>query len=166
MDDRVLAVQLEELIKETSGICLDEESDQRICKIISGPQPCDGASMEWNNLEGIDFLRINVKYLLFDLEVTRKENAMLRHLLEDEPKSETVNDEHNNLLAEDHKPSQIDRQKDPDVRLCPYCSQPLCTPKAKQCLKCHMDWHNPDKVFKHEVKDKEEKPRDESQDSS
>jgi hypothetical protein len=33
--------------------------------------------------EGIDFLRLHVKYLLFDLEATRRENADLRKLLKD-----------------------------------------------------------------------------------
>jgi hypothetical protein len=33
--------------------------------------------------EGIDFLRLHVKYLLFDLEATRRENADLRKMLKD-----------------------------------------------------------------------------------
>jgi len=31
--------------------------------------------------EGIDSLRLHIKYLLFDLEATRRENAQLRELL-------------------------------------------------------------------------------------
>lgn len=31
--------------------------------------------------EGIDYLRLHVKYLLFDLEATRRENAELRKML-------------------------------------------------------------------------------------
>lgn len=31
--------------------------------------------------DGIDHLRLHVKYLLFDLEATRRENAQLRNLL-------------------------------------------------------------------------------------
>ncbi len=31
--------------------------------------------------EGIDYLRLHVKYLLFDLEATRRENAELRRIL-------------------------------------------------------------------------------------
>ncbi len=31
--------------------------------------------------EGIDYLRLHVKYLLFDLEATRRENAELKKLL-------------------------------------------------------------------------------------
>ena len=31
----------------------------------------------------LDFLRLHIKYLLFDLEATRRENAYLRKMLED-----------------------------------------------------------------------------------
>ena len=33
--------------------------------------------------ESIDFLRLSIKYLLFDLEATRRENAYLRKMLEE-----------------------------------------------------------------------------------
>ncbi len=33
--------------------------------------------------ESIDFLRLSIKYLLFDLEATKRENAQLRKLLEE-----------------------------------------------------------------------------------
>ena len=33
--------------------------------------------------ESIDFLRLNIKYLLFDLEATRRENGCLRRMLEE-----------------------------------------------------------------------------------
>lgn len=33
--------------------------------------------------EGLDFLRLHIKYLLFDLEATKRENAQLRRLLKD-----------------------------------------------------------------------------------
>jgi len=32
--------------------------------------------------ESIDFLRLGIKYMLFDLEATRRENAYLRKMLE------------------------------------------------------------------------------------
>lgn len=34
--------------------------------------------------DSLDFLRLNVKYLLFDLEATRRENEHLRQLLKEE----------------------------------------------------------------------------------
>ncbi len=33
--------------------------------------------------ESIDFLRLSIKYLLFDLEATRRENTYLRKMLEE-----------------------------------------------------------------------------------
>ena len=33
--------------------------------------------------DSVDFLRLSVKYLLFDLEATRRENTYLRYLLSD-----------------------------------------------------------------------------------
>jgi len=36
--------------------------------------------------ESFDYLRLGVKYLLFDLEATRRENTYLRKLLEDKGK--------------------------------------------------------------------------------
>ena len=35
--------------------------------------------------ESIDFLRLWIKYLLFDLEATRRENGYLRKMLEQDP---------------------------------------------------------------------------------
>jgi hypothetical protein len=36
-----------------------------------------------NLQDSVDFLRLSVKYLLFDLEATRRENAYLRRLIDD-----------------------------------------------------------------------------------
>jgi hypothetical protein len=33
--------------------------------------------------ESLDYLRVSIKYVLFDLEATRRENAYLKKLLED-----------------------------------------------------------------------------------
>ncbi len=33
--------------------------------------------------DGIDYLRLNVKYLLFDLEATKRENQQLKNMLND-----------------------------------------------------------------------------------
>jgi hypothetical protein len=33
----------------------------------------------------MDYLRLSIKYLVFDLEATRRENAHLRQMLEEEP---------------------------------------------------------------------------------
>lgn len=38
--------------------------------------------------ESLDFLRLWIKYLLFDLEATRRENSQLRKMLEQSPGSD------------------------------------------------------------------------------
>lgn len=35
--------------------------------------------------ESIDFLRLGIKYMIFDLEATRRENGYLRKMLEQDP---------------------------------------------------------------------------------
>ncbi|MBI5762242.1 MAG: transcriptional regulator [Planctomycetes bacterium] len=37
--------------------------------------------------DSLDYLRLSIKYLLFDLEATRRENGYLRKMLEEEPES-------------------------------------------------------------------------------
>jgi len=34
--------------------------------------------------ESIDFVRLSIKYMLFDLEATRRENAQLRRIIDDQ----------------------------------------------------------------------------------
>jgi len=56
--------KLEQLAKET------QERHQQLRQSINGLQ------------ESLDWLRLSVKYLIFDLEATRRENAYLRKMLE------------------------------------------------------------------------------------
>lgn len=41
--------------------------------------------------ESIDFLRLGIKYMLFDLEATRRENGYLRKMLEQDPNNNNNN---------------------------------------------------------------------------
>lgn len=38
--------------------------------------------------ESIDFVRLSIKYILFDLEATRRENAQLRRMIDDDSQSD------------------------------------------------------------------------------
>ena len=42
--------------------------------------------------ESLDYLRLSIKYVLFDLEATRRENQYLRKLLEKQANSEGADD--------------------------------------------------------------------------
>ena len=42
--------------------------------------------------ESLDYLRLSIKYLVFDLEATRRENEYLRKMLEQDPSGGTGDD--------------------------------------------------------------------------
>jgi len=60
-------------------------------------------------------------------------------------------DELRSQLAEAAKEYFEGPSKEPESKPCPYCGQPLRAPLAKQCFECHMDWHDPNNVIKHDV---------------
>ena len=84
MDEATFQKKLGELVSQIDSLpepdrakltLLAEETKQRhqeLKKTVSGLQ------------ESIDFLRLSIKYLLFDLEATRRENGYLRKMLEEQ----------------------------------------------------------------------------------
>ncbi len=84
MDEAMFQRRLSELVAQIGTLpepdraklsLLAEETKQRhqeLKKTVSGLQ------------ESIDFLRLSIKYLLFDLEATRRENSYLRKMLEEQ----------------------------------------------------------------------------------
>lgn len=54
--------------------------------------------------ESLDYLRLSVKYLVFDLEATRRENAYLRKLIEqsNRDRNRQTDEEGENFHDEDH----------------------------------------------------------------
>jgi len=84
MDENTFQRKLEELVREIESLpaseraqleTLAEETKQRHAKLkqtVSGLQ------------DSIDYLRLSIKYLLFDLEATRRENGYLRKMLEED----------------------------------------------------------------------------------
>lgn len=87
MDEATFNKKLAELVNEIESLpagdrdrlrqLADEtrERHEQIRKSMSGLQ------------ESIDFLRMSIKYLVFDLEATRRENTYLRKMLEQDPGS-------------------------------------------------------------------------------
>ncbi len=84
VDEAIFQKKLSELVSQIDSLpepdrtkltMLAEETKQRhqeLKKTVSGLQ------------ESIDFLRLSIKYLLFDLEATRRENSYLRKMLEEQ----------------------------------------------------------------------------------
>lgn len=84
MDEATFQKKLGELVKEIGGLpdpqqrkkleLLAEQTKQRhaeLKKSVSSLQ------------DSLDYLRLSIKYLLFDLEATRRENSYLRKMLEE-----------------------------------------------------------------------------------
>lgn len=84
MDENMFQRKLSELVQEIGNIPDDERSKletlaaqtkerhEKLKKTVSSLQ------------DSIDYLRLSIKYLLFDLEATRRENGYLRKMLEEQ----------------------------------------------------------------------------------
>ena len=55
--------------------------------------------------ESLDYLRLSVKYLVFDLEATRRENAYLRRLIEQSSRDENRRRKPNDNFLDDSEPN-------------------------------------------------------------
>lgn len=83
MNDSVFENKLNELVREIGSLPVPKRE-----KLISLAQQTDNCHKELRKgvgrlQESLDYLRISVKYLVFDLEATKRENAHLRKLLSD-----------------------------------------------------------------------------------
>ena len=82
MDERTFQHKFNELLRRIQE--LPEEQRQRLEKLATDTRDrrerIQSAVSELQ--ESLDYLRLSVKYLVFDLEATRRENAYLRRLVE------------------------------------------------------------------------------------
>mgnify|MGYP006305070583 CR=1 FL=1 len=83
MDDVTFQNKINELVKEIGSI---PTSDKK--KFITLVRKTRESHEEMkkrvaNAQDSLDYLRLSVKYLLFDLEATRRENKYLKKLLDD-----------------------------------------------------------------------------------
>ncbi len=97
MDEQTFQHKLGELMGEISTLPKSErdklttlakqtqERHQKLRKTVSDLQ------------ESLDYLRLSIKYLVFDLEATRRENAYLRKMIEQEQRPEAGSDEHDDF---------------------------------------------------------------------
>lgn len=82
MDDKTFQHKLSELVAEFGTLPAHERD--KLEKLAEETRKRHGdlknsvASMQ----ESVDFLRLSIKYLLFDLEATRRENDHLRNMLD------------------------------------------------------------------------------------
>ncbi len=83
MDEALFESKLNELVREISSL---PESDQK--KVVSLAQKARRYQKDLKKSvsdlqDSLDYLRVTIKYLLFDLEATRRENSYLRKILEE-----------------------------------------------------------------------------------
>ncbi len=83
MDESVFKQQLSELVSEIN--LLPETERQKLTMLAEQTrQRHEEIKKTVTSLhESIDFLRLSIKYLMFDLEATRRENKYLRKMLEE-----------------------------------------------------------------------------------
>ncbi len=86
MDEAAFEKKLNELVNEIGTIPVSQQ--RKLISLAQRTRDCHKklkksiSSLQ----ESLDYLRLSIKYLLFDLEATRRENAYLRKLLEDNSK--------------------------------------------------------------------------------
>jgi ElaB/YqjD/DUF883 family membrane-anchored ribosome-binding protein len=64
--------------------------------------------------EALDYLRLSVKYLVFDLEATRRENAYLRRIIEQSNRSRPREDERPGRASDDQTDKEHTEEERPD----------------------------------------------------
>ena len=83
MDEATFENRLNELVKEIGSVPKPQRT--KLVTLVKQTGNCHKRLRKsvGSLQESLDYLRVSVKYLLFDLESTRRENACLRKLLED-----------------------------------------------------------------------------------
>ena len=86
MDETAFERSLNELVKEIGTV----PSPRKKKLVIVGKKNSDAQKQLKNSIGGLqnslDYLRVSIKYILFDLESTRRENTYLRKMLEENNK--------------------------------------------------------------------------------
>lgn len=86
MNESAFEKKLNELVNEIGTIPVSQR--KKLISLTQRTQNCHKKLTKsiGSLQESLDYLRLSIKYLLFDLEATRRENAYLRKLLEDNSK--------------------------------------------------------------------------------
>ena len=82
MDEATFQKKLAELVAQIENLPADERERLRELAAETKQRHEDIKRSVSTLQDNIDFLRMGIKYLLFDLEATRRENGQLRKMLE------------------------------------------------------------------------------------
>ena len=88
MDPLTLQQKLSELVKEIGTLPASQRKKLELLAQETKQRHAELRKSVTNLQESLDYLRLSIKYLLFDLEATRRENSYLRQLLEDTDKQQ------------------------------------------------------------------------------
>ena len=85
MDEKTFQKKLTELMGEISSLPADEQG--RLTEIASQAQERHAKLRKTVHdlQESMDYLRLSIKYMVFDLEATRRENSYLRKMIDQKP---------------------------------------------------------------------------------
>lgn len=86
MDDRTLQSQLTELVRNIDAMSVGDKDNIRELLDQAKARQEKMKNIISELTESLDYLRLSVKYLVFDLEATRRENRYLRKILEQMPR--------------------------------------------------------------------------------
>ncbi len=82
MDEGLFQRKLSELVAEIGTLPADQRDKLAMLAEETKVRHQELKKTVTNLQESIDFLRLSIKYLLFDLEATRRENSYLRKMLD------------------------------------------------------------------------------------
>lgn len=88
MDENTFQKKLTELVQEIDTLPEDEKSKFEVMAQQAKERHEKLRKTVTSLQDSIDYLRLSIKYLLFDLEATRRENNYLRKMLEDQSSGE------------------------------------------------------------------------------
>lgn len=82
MDEATFQTKLAELMKEISTLPKSERDKLTAMAHDTQARHTKLQKTVHNLQESLDYLRLSIKYLVFDLEATRRENSYLRKMVE------------------------------------------------------------------------------------
>ncbi len=93
MDEQAFQTKLTELMKKIKQLPeQDQPTLQRLAEEAKSRRERIQASVS-ELQESMDYLRLTIKYLVFDLEATRRENTYLRKLVEQANREDAAHDD-------------------------------------------------------------------------
>ena len=82
MDETTFQKRLAELLSEIASLPASERTKLELLVADTKKRHEQLRASASNVQESLDYLRVAIKYLLFDLEATRRENSYLRKMLQ------------------------------------------------------------------------------------